>query len=82
MLKSMSSRLLTEWMAYYKLEPFGAELVDIHFARLNATLIDVNKSKGSAPSKTEKFRLWKNTKVFDPQEFYNKLKASLTMKKE
>lgn len=81
MLREMSSRLMTEWIAYYNLEPFGAELTDAHFARLNATMIDINKKKGSNPTDVDKFRLWKKIKQFDPMEYYNQLKATLTFKK-
>ena len=81
MLREMSSRLLTEWMAYYGMEPFGSELTDMHFARLNTTLIDINKKKGSAPTDVEKFRLWKKISQWNPQEYYNQLKAALTFKK-
>lgn len=81
MLKQMSSHLLTEWMAYYNLEPFGDELQDVHLARLTATLLNVNRKKGSNPIDPEKFRLWKKIKKFDPQDYYNQLKAALTFKK-
>lgn len=81
MLAGMSSNLLAEWMAYYNLEPFGDELVDSHFARLNATIVDVNRKRGSTPTDPGKFRLWKRIVDFSPMEYYNQLKASLTFKK-
>lgn len=81
MLQGMSSRLLTEWMAYYGMEPFGDELLDLHFARLNTTLIDLKRKKGSSPTDPDKFRLWKKIKEFNPQSYYEQLKAALTFKK-
>ena len=81
MLREMSSRTLAEWIAYHGLEPFGDELTDIHFARLNATIIDVNRGKKGSPTDPKKFRLWKFFERFDPQEYFNQLKAGLTFKK-
>ncbi len=81
MLEAMPSRQLAEWMAYYSLEPFGAEIIDAHFARLIATLIDVNRKRGSNPTDPGKFRLWKKIQSFSPMEYYNQLKAALTFKK-
>lgn len=82
MLAEMSSHLFAEWIAYHGLEPFGDELVDLHFARLNATIVDVNRSKKSTPlTDPKKFRLWKVFVNFNPQEYFNQLKASLTFKK-
>jgi hypothetical protein len=81
MLRRMSSHTLTEWMAYYNLEPFGAELLDLHFARLNTTIIDVKRKRNSSPTDPQKFRLWKKIANFNPQEYYEQLKTALTFKK-
>ena len=83
MLREMPSRTFTEWMAYYTLEPFGDELIDLHFAKLNGTLIDQWKKKGSEPTDPKTFRLWKQIKKpFDPQKFYDGLKMVLRAKKK
>lgn len=78
----MSSHLLTEWMAYYQLEPFGDEIIDIHLARLAS--IQVSTSKKQYP--LEKFRLWKKIKeftgTFDPQRYFDDLKQAFKLKKE
>lgn len=82
MLNDMSSRQLTEWMAYYGLEPFGNELTDIHLARL--TSVQVSTQKKNHPP--EKFRLWRRiasvTGTFDPAQFYGELKSAFGLKKE
>lgn len=82
MLADMSSHLLTEWMAYYQLEPFGDELTDIHLARLAS--LQVSTKKKQYP--LEKFRLWKkvasNSGKFDPQEFYDSLKKAFRLEKK
>jgi hypothetical protein len=81
MLREMPSQLLTEWMAYHNLEPFGDELLDIHLAELKALTFNAARQKGVAALEPDKARLWKKIKQFDPQEYFNSLKASLTFKK-
>ena len=76
MLKRMSSRTLTEWMAYHNLEPFGDELLDIHFSNITATLANANRKKGSAAAQPKEFRLWKEIRSFDPQAFFDNLKTA------
>lgn len=82
MLGGMSSRLLTEWMAYHNLEPFGDELMDIHLARLAS--LQVSNKKHQVP--VEKFRLWKRitetTGRFDPQKYFEELKQAFRLDKE
>lgn len=77
MLRQMSSRQLSEWIAYYQLEPFGGELIDIHFARLQAQWASTKKDVKDP----QNFRLWKKMQSFDPQNFYNQLKTALFFKK-
>ncbi len=78
MLAQMSSRQLAEWMAYYSMEPFGDELLDIHLAQLAAIQVSTKKN----PVVAEKFRLWKKVSTFDPQEYFDGLKTALGFKKE
>lgn len=47
MLSRMSSLELTEWMAYYKLEPFGQERGDLQAGLVAATVVNLFKDKGS-----------------------------------
>ena len=81
MLARMSSRTLTEWMAYHQLEPFGDELLDIHLAQLTAAVINANRGKGKAAMEPKKARLWKIIEKFDPQDYFDNLKDALTFKK-
>ena len=39
----MSSREFTEWLAYYRLEPFGPEADDARMAHLMALIANVNR---------------------------------------
>ena len=36
--RGITSKELTEWMAYYRLEPFGQERADFHSARIAAAV--------------------------------------------
>ena len=78
LLAEMSSRTLTEWMAYYNIEPFGDELLDVHMANVTAILANQNRKKNQKAMKPGDFRLWKQVKeAFNPNEFYENLKGFL-----
>lgn len=47
MMESMSSAELSEWMAYYIVEPFGPETQYIGPAITSTVLANVNRKKGS-----------------------------------
>lgn len=75
MLAGMSSHLLTEWIAYNRLETFGGELLDIHLAKFQALMASSNGDVKDP----EKFRVWRDTKPpFDPQEYFESLKSVIT----
>lgn len=77
MLEEMPSHLLTEWMAYYNLEPFGAELLDSHLAEFRAMMA----SKPDNLQDPQKYKKWRKisqiTERFNPLDYYNELKRSL-----
>lgn len=80
MLRSIPAWMLTEWMAYHSLEPFGDELMDIHMAEIKALLFNANRSKSTPAVEPKKMRLWKIIEAFDPQKYFDGLKAALTFK--
>lgn len=57
LLGRIGSRELTEWMAYYALEPFGAERGDLQAGIVAATVANVNRDKK------------KQREPFTPQDF-------------
>lgn len=81
MLHEMPSHLLTEWMAYYGIEPFGDELLDVHFAEMRSILYNSNRAKNTQAIEPKKMRLWKIVEAFDPQRYFDHLKAALGFKK-
>jgi len=81
MLREMPSHLLTEWMAYYDIEPFGDELLDVHFSEMRSILFNANRGKNVQAVEPKKMRLWKMVEKFDPQQYFDHLKAALGFKK-
>lgn len=54
MLRRMDSKELTEWIAFYSLEPFGGDTQYIGHAITAATVANANRGKGK-PHKIEEF---------------------------
>jgi len=48
-----TSRELTEWMAYERLEPFGERVIQMMLAQLTATVISLANGKKGKPVKAE-----------------------------
>lgn len=82
MLAEMSSHHFAEWMAYYQMEPFGAELLDLHLAKFEAMMASSQKDKKDP----QQFRLWKKvvevSGSFDPQRYFEDLKKAFKLKKD
>lgn len=55
MLREMSSNQLTEWIAYYGLEPWGMASLDALIAHFKAIFVNSQLKKGKRPFKLEKF---------------------------
>jgi hypothetical protein len=54
-LESMSSRQLTEWIAYAKLEPFGEERADLRAGIVASVIANANRDPKRKPYKPEDF---------------------------
>ncbi|MGM0409187.1 MAG: phage tail assembly protein T [Bacillota bacterium] len=55
----MSSKELTEWMAFYTLNPFGEEREDLRTGIIASTIVNAIQSFGDS----------KNKKEYKPQDF-------------
>lgn len=53
MLDEIGMPQLTEWMAYYQLEPFGEERADFRMARLAATMVNMWRDQDKSNAVTE-----------------------------
>lgn len=57
LLRRMSSRELSEWMAFFRLEPWGAEIEDWRFGMLASVIANANRDPK------------KRRKPYEPQDF-------------
>lgn len=55
LLKNISARELTEWMAYYQVEPFGEARDDLRMGMICSTIANVNRGKNGRVYKPEDF---------------------------
>lgn len=55
MLNRMSSREMSEWMAYFQYEPFGTDVDDLRSGIIAATIVNCNTGKSS--------------KTYEPKDF-------------
>lgn len=53
MLREMTSAQLDEWIAFYRLEPWGLAVIDNLMASLKALIININ-----TPKKKQKLKKW------------------------
>lgn len=75
MLKQMSIRLFRQWRAYYDLEPFGEERADYRAASIVATLVNLNRRKGTSPRPVSEFVLQFGEPKKKPAKDWRQLKA-------
>jgi len=59
LLNRISSKELSEWIAFYSIEPFGEDREDLRMGILASTIANSNRGK--------------NTKPFTPQDFIPKI---------
>ena len=57
LLATFDSRELSEWQAYFQLEPFGPWAENLNTGRILTTIRGLFKKKGSAPEKAEDLSL-------------------------
>jgi len=55
MLEAMPSKLLSEWMAYYGLEPWGEVRADFRSAIVAKTVADVHRGEKQEPYPLQQF---------------------------
>ncbi len=55
LLRRISSKEVTEWMAFARLEPIGIDAMYIGFASVAVTIANVNRGKNQKPYKLEDF---------------------------
>lgn len=78
MLAELSASQFVEWQAYFNVEPFGAALIDLHFATLEAQFYNANRKKGAREREPKYFQLHKKSEKLAGLELFKAMKAALT----
>lgn len=73
LLGRISSQELTEWQAFFKLEPWGTEVELLGHAQTAATLANINRGKGTQPYSVKDFM----PKFDKKPQTVNEMKAAL-----
>ena len=77
LLKEIDSKELSEWMAFYNIEPFGEFRADIRSAIIACTLANCNRGKNQSAFKISDFmpKFETETKNQSPEEMKKLLQA-------
>jgi len=75
LLSRVSSRELTEWQAYYGIEPFGEERSDLRAGIVAATTANAFRGKGAKPFKPQDFMPGFGAKKQDWREMLETVRA-------
>lgn len=75
---SMSSPEFNQWMAYYKLSPFGEDRADLRAGIIASTTANMHKKKGTKPFAPRDFMLdfMGRKKELSDEELKDKFKAA------
>jgi hypothetical protein len=80
LLISVSSEELTEWAAYYQLDPFGSYRGDLQAGTVASTMANIHAKKGHRFTPTDfmpKFGVTDETKRMTPQEIHARLSTMM-----
>jgi hypothetical protein len=81
LLEKMSSRELSEWLAYYGLEPFGDERADLRAGIISSTIANANSNHRFKPSDfMPDFRgRYSAASEFDPYELARNIQRTVDL---
>lgn len=79
LLVRMSSRELSEWMAFYELEPFGYERQEVVTAQLTAVVANMMRGSGRPPYKTKDFMPEFGRKAAQPVKMMKEMAKMMTV---
>lgn len=74
----MTSKQITEWMAFYRTEPFGVDRIEYLLGMFMSLFASANRSKGKKAPKAEKFMPF----LFKPKEDWQELDSWLNRQRE
>jgi hypothetical protein len=81
MLAEMSSAQFTEWQLYFGIEPFGSQLLDVHFASFQSLFANANRPKNQSAYQPKEFMLSKQATNANPLSVFQKLKSFMNVQK-
>ena len=55
LLEQITSRQLGEWIAYYRIDPWGEERADLRSGIVSSTMANINRKKGAKAFKPSDF---------------------------
>jgi len=76
LLKRITSKELSEWQAFYNIEPFGEERMDLRFALMTANLLAPHVKKGSRLNVKDFLLTFKEKKPMSDELMQQILKGS------
>ena len=71
----VNSKELSEWQAYYRIEPFGEKRSDLRFALMTANLMSPHMKKGKSPKLSDFMLDFEPKKQMTNDEIKNVLKG-------
>ncbi len=74
--RTISSREFTQWLAFYRLDPFGGYRQDVHAGIIASTIANVNRSRKTKAFKVEDFVVGWNEPP-KPKQSVQSMKANL-----
>ncbi len=86
MLASISSRQVAEWLAFFELEPYGPQRIDIGFGLVLAEVVGAFKTKGKSPKPSDWYphlsELEKQQSVEEMQAVFRQVFAQFNAQQE
>jgi hypothetical protein len=78
MLGRITSRELTEWQAFYSIEPFGEERAEMRNGMLIASMANLWRGKDTRPYRPEDFMLFRERVEPSPAGLKDKILAAFS----
>lgn len=73
--ENLTTKEINEWIAFYTLNPFGEERMDLRFALMTAHLLTPHIKKGHKPKLSDYMINFEPKRQMTPEEIRNVLKG-------
>lgn len=75
--ENIDARELAEWLAYYRVEPFGEERDDMRSASIACTMANIHRGKNQRAYRISEFMLSPSADATKPEQTPAQMKAVL-----